>query len=114
VQQQSGEVLLYLPDLNTLILPAAFLMLTGVVPAVSASAFKRPSLLNDASHKAAAETHGFLPAKTRLFLSKMSSAVSTTDAGKPALAAGLYVVLNGDHLSIPTEGPRRRLTSRGF
>jgi hypothetical protein len=36
----------------------------------------------------------------------MSSAVSTTDAGRPALAAGLYVVLNGDHLSIPHRRPQ--------
>jgi hypothetical protein len=39
---------------------AAFLTLAVVVPAASASAFKSPSLLNDASHKAAAETHGYL------------------------------------------------------
>jgi len=37
----------------------------------------------------------------------MSSAISTTDASRPALAAGLYVVLYGDHLSITTEGPRQ-------
>jgi hypothetical protein len=36
-------------------------MLAVVVPAASANAFRRPSLFNDASHKAAAETHGFLP-----------------------------------------------------
>jgi hypothetical protein len=34
-----------------------------------------------------------------LFLFKMSNAVSTT-------AAGLYVVLNGGHLSTPTKGPQ--------
>jgi hypothetical protein len=35
-------------------------MLTVVVPAASASAFRRPSLLNEVSHRAAAR--GFLPA----------------------------------------------------
>ncbi len=89
-------------------------MLTGVAPAASASAFKRLNLLNDASYNAAAaHTYGFLPGRSS-FLSKMSSAVSTTDAGWPALTAGLYVVLNEDHLPIPTEGPRRRLTSRSL
>ncbi len=74
-------------------------MLTGVAPAASASAFKRLNLLNDASYNAAAaHTYGFLPGRSS-FLSKMSSAVSTTDAG-------LYVVLNRDHLSTPTEGPQ--------
>ncbi len=41
-----------------------------------------------------------------MFFSKMSSAVSTIDAGRPALAVGLYVVLNENHLSTPTEGPQ--------
>jgi hypothetical protein len=86
VQKQGRQVLPHLPDLHTLILPAAFLMLTV---AASASAFKRPNLLNAA--------HGFLPGRSS-FLFKMSSAVSTTDAG-------LYVVL-GDHLSTPTKGPQ--------
>jgi hypothetical protein len=67
---------------------AAFLMLAVVVPAASASAFKRPSFFNDASHRAAAaETHGFLPNKTRLFLFKMSSAALTTAAGRLTLDA---------------------------
>ncbi len=56
-------------------------MLTGVAPAASASAFKRLNLLNDASHNAAA-AHGFLPGRSS-FLSKMSSATSTTDADRP-------------------------------
>ncbi len=79
-------------------------MLAVVVPDASASAFRRPSLLGDARHSAAAETHGFLLGRSS-FPFKMSSAVSTTDAGRPALAAGLYVVLNENHLSTPTEGP---------
>ena len=63
-------------------------MLTVVVPAASASAFKRPSFLNDASHKAAAaETHGFLPAKTLLFFSRISTAALTIDAGRLTLDA---------------------------
>jgi len=46
-----------------------------------------------------------LPAR-RSFLSKISNAVSTTDASGAALAAGFYVVLYGDPSSlIPTEGP---------
>ncbi len=57
-------------------------MLTGVVPAASASIVKRPSLLNDAGHNAAA--HGFLPAKIRLFLSKMSNTDLTIDANRLA------------------------------
>jgi hypothetical protein len=57
-------------------------MLTVVVPAASASVFRRPSFFNDASHNAAAaETHGFLPNRSLLFLSKMSSADLTTAAG---------------------------------
>jgi hypothetical protein len=89
---QSRQVLPNLPNLHTLILFAAFLTLVGVVPAASASCVRRPSLLNDASlNAAAAQTHGFLPAKSLLFLSKMSSADLTTGAGRPA--AGLYVVL---------------------
>jgi hypothetical protein len=59
--------------------------------AASASLAKSPSLPN-------AATRGFLPDRRRMFLFKMSSAVSTTDAG-------LYVVL-GDHLSTPTKGPQ--------
>jgi hypothetical protein len=65
--------------------------------ATSASLAKRPSLPN-------AATRGFLPGGSS-FLSTMSNAVSTTDAG-------LYVVL-GDHLSTPPKAPRRRFTSRG-
>ena len=65
-------------------------MLTVVVPAASASAFRRPSLLNDASQRAAAETHGFLPNKTLLFLSKSSTAALTTGAGRPTLAARVF------------------------
>jgi hypothetical protein len=50
----------HIHPLHSLILLAASLMLAGVVPAASANAFKRPSLLNDASHNAAAaHTHGF-------------------------------------------------------
>ena len=65
-------------------------MLTVVVPAASASAFKRPSFLNDVSHRAAAaETHGFLPNKTRLFLSRSSTADLTTAAGRLTLAASV-------------------------
>jgi hypothetical protein len=53
------------------------------------------------------QARGFLPAKSLLFLPKTSSAVLTTDAGRPALAAGLYVVLYGGLSSlIPTEGPQ--------
>jgi hypothetical protein len=65
----------------------AFLMLVGVVPAASASAFRRPSFFNYASHSAAAETHGFLPNKTLLFLSKSSTAALTIDAGRLTLDA---------------------------
>ena len=66
-------------------------MLTVVVPAASASAFKRPSFFNDASQRAAAaETHGFLPAKTLLFLSKSSTAALTTAAGRLTLAAYVF------------------------
>ncbi len=66
-------------------------MLTGVVPAALASAFRRPSFFNDASYKAAAaETHGFLPNKTRLFLSKSSTAALTIGAGRPTLAASVF------------------------
>jgi hypothetical protein len=98
VPKQSQQILLNLPP-HTFILPAAFLMLAVVVPAASASRVKRPSLFNDASQRtAAAHTHGFLPGRSS-FLFKMSNAVSTTDAG-------LYAVLNGGHLSTPTEGPQ--------
>jgi len=63
-------------------------MLAVVVPDASASAFKRPSFFNDASHRAAAaQTHGFLPAKTRLFLSKISTAALTMGAGRLTLDA---------------------------
>jgi len=62
-------------------------MLAVVVLAASANAFKRPSFLNDASHNAAAETHGFLPVKTRLFFSRSSTAALTTAAGRPTLDA---------------------------
>jgi hypothetical protein len=58
IQKQSGEVLLNLPDLHILILLAVFLILAVVVPAASASAFRRPSFLSDASHSAAGR--GFL------------------------------------------------------
>jgi hypothetical protein len=40
-------------SLHVFIFLAAFLMLAVVVPAASASAFRRPSFLNDVSHKAA-------------------------------------------------------------
>jgi len=82
---------------------AAFSMLAGVVPAASVSLF-RTSFFNDACRSAA--THGFLPAKKRLFLSKISNTDLTIDADRPTLAAGLYVVLYGDHLSIPNEDPQ--------
>ncbi len=63
-------------------------MLAVVMPAASASAFRRPNLLNDASHRAAAaQTQGFLPAKTLLFFSRSSTAALTTEAGRPTLAA---------------------------
>ncbi|MFZ8808182.1 MAG: hypothetical protein ACO2PN_08755 [Pyrobaculum sp.] len=68
---------------------AAFSMLAGVVPAASVSLF-RTSFFNDACRSAAA--HGFLPAKKRLFLSKISN-TDFIDADRPTLAAGLYVVL---------------------
>ncbi len=70
-------------DVYTVNLWTAFLTLAVVVPAASANAFKRLNLLNDASQRAAAaHNHGFLLGRSS-FLSKMSSAVSTTDAGRP-------------------------------
>jgi hypothetical protein len=70
-------------------------MLAVVVLDASASFFRSPSFLNNASHKPA----GFCQAEAP-FLSTMSNAVSTTDAG-------LYVVLGG-HLSTPTKSRGRR------
>jgi hypothetical protein len=74
-------------------------MPTVVVPDASANAFKRLSLLNDVSHRAAAR--GFY-----LFLFKTSSAVLTT-------AAVLYVVLYGD-LSTPPKDPRDVLQAGSY
>jgi hypothetical protein len=75
------------------------------VPAASVSLFRKPNFFNDVCRSAAA--HGFLPAKRRLFLSKISNTDLTIDANRPALAAGLYVVLNGDLSSLITnEGPQ--------
>ncbi len=65
-------------------------MLAVVAPAASASAFRSPSLLNDASHNAAAETHGFLPNRSLLFFSRSSTADLTIDAGRSTLAASVF------------------------
>jgi hypothetical protein len=89
VQKQGGEVLPYLPDLHTLILFVAFLILAGVVPDASVSLLKSPSLFNDASRNAAAHTHGFFPARSLLFLSRISTADLTIDAGRSTLAANV-------------------------
>jgi hypothetical protein len=62
VQKQSRQIPLYRRSPHTLNLFAAFLMLAVVAPATSASLFSNPSFLNDASHSATAETHGFLQA----------------------------------------------------
>ncbi len=72
--------------LHILFLPAAFLMLGAVA---SANIVKSPSLLNDAGHSAA-YTHGFLLGRSLLFLSKISSVVSTKDAGRLAAAERLH------------------------
>jgi len=64
-------------------------MLAGVVPAASVSLFRKPNFFNNVCRSAAAD--GFLPAKRRLFLFKISNTDLTIDAGR--LAAGLYVVL---------------------
>jgi hypothetical protein len=69
-------------------------MLAVVVLASSASRVKRPSLLNDASHNAAAALRVFARQKL-LPLQDVKHR-----------AAGLYVVLNEDHLSTPTKGPQ--------
>jgi hypothetical protein len=50
-------------DVYTVNLWTAFLTLAVVVPAASANAFKRLNFLNDASQRAAAETHGFCQAE---------------------------------------------------
>ena len=66
-------------------------MLAVVVPDASASFFRSPSLLNDASHSAAAaETYRFLPDRTLLFRSRSSTADLTTGAGRLTLAASVF------------------------
>jgi hypothetical protein len=66
-------------------------MLAVVAPAALANAFKSPSFLNDASHRAlATETYGFLPNRTLLFLSKSSTAALTMGAGRLTLAARVF------------------------
>ncbi len=80
-------------------------MLARVVPATSVSLFRKPNFFNDVCRSAAA--HGFLPARRRLFLSKILNTDLTIDADRPAPAAGLYVVLYGDLSSlIPNESPQ--------
>ena len=66
-------------------------MLGAVTSATSANIVKSPSLLNDAGHSAA-HTHGFLLGRSLLFLSKISSAVSTKDASRSAIAERLYIL----------------------
>jgi hypothetical protein len=78
-------------------------MLAVVVLASSASRVKRPSLLNDASHNAAAALRVFARQK---LLPLQDVKHSLDYRHRQALAAGLYVVLNEDHLSTPTKGPQ--------
>jgi len=57
-------------------------MLAGVVPAASVCLFRKPNFFNNVCRNAAA--HGFLPAKRRLFLSKMLDTDLTIDANRLA------------------------------
>jgi hypothetical protein len=57
----------------------------------SANIVKSPSLLDDAGHSAA-YAHGFLLGRSLLFLSKISSAVSTKNASRSAIAERLYIL----------------------
>jgi hypothetical protein len=85
-------------------------MLAVVVLASSASHVKRSSLLSDASHNAAAALRVFARQK----LLPLQDVKRNLDyRRRQALAAGLYVVLNRDHLSILTEGPQRDVLQAG-
>jgi hypothetical protein len=105
--ERGGSASSFQPPISILL--AAFLMLGAVASAASANIVKSLSLLDDAGHSAA-YIHGFLLGRSHLFLSKISSAVSTKGASRSAIAERLYTHYGGPPPSLtpPANGRSRR------